>query len=379
MSIDKSQTLILGGNITTKKIRSSNLELYRIIVMLLIVAHHYVVNSGLTHEMELNPLSPNSIFYLLFGAWGKTGINCFVLITGYFMCKTEIRLRKFLKLFLWVLTYSIIITGLFSIAGYCPKGIMRMWYGVIPLKRLTDGFTSCFIVFYLCIPFLNILIRNLSKRQHICLICLLLFIYTLHGTIPSLRVNMNYVSWFSTLYIISAYLRMYPFKRDKDVKFWAILTALSWSISIVSVLILNYIQYRFIGVASTGRSYFLISDSNAILALSNGICSFMLFKNIKIKNNKIINTIAASSFAVLLIHANSDTMRQWLWKDIIDCVGHYDTNLYWLYAIVCVLAIYVVCTIIDIIRIKTIETPMLNFTERFCINIYNKFNKKYTL
>ena len=33
------------------KQRNSNLELYRIIVMLLIVAHHYVVNSGLMEEM----------------------------------------------------------------------------------------------------------------------------------------------------------------------------------------------------------------------------------------------------------------------------------------------------------------------------------------
>lgn len=33
------------------KQRNSNLELYRIIVMLLIVAHHYVVNSGLMEEI----------------------------------------------------------------------------------------------------------------------------------------------------------------------------------------------------------------------------------------------------------------------------------------------------------------------------------------
>ena len=33
------------------KQRNSNLELYRIIVMLLIVAHHYVVNSGMMEEM----------------------------------------------------------------------------------------------------------------------------------------------------------------------------------------------------------------------------------------------------------------------------------------------------------------------------------------
>lgn len=84
------------------KIRNSNLELYRIIVMLLIVAHHYVVNSGLITVMEETPLSARSIFFYLFGAWGKIGINCFVLITGYFMCKSQITLQKFMKLLLEV-------------------------------------------------------------------------------------------------------------------------------------------------------------------------------------------------------------------------------------------------------------------------------------
>ena len=39
-----------GSGGTGCKVRSSNLELYRIIAMLLIVAHHYVVNSGLLDE-----------------------------------------------------------------------------------------------------------------------------------------------------------------------------------------------------------------------------------------------------------------------------------------------------------------------------------------
>ena len=63
-----------------KVLRESNLELYRIIVMLLIVAHHYVVNSGLLSPQGpicLDPTAPKSLFLLLFGAWGKTGINCF--------------------------------------------------------------------------------------------------------------------------------------------------------------------------------------------------------------------------------------------------------------------------------------------------------------
>lgn len=60
--------------------RDTNLELYRIITMFLIVAHHYVVNSGLTAidgPIYVAPTSLKSLFLLIFGAWGKTGINCF--------------------------------------------------------------------------------------------------------------------------------------------------------------------------------------------------------------------------------------------------------------------------------------------------------------
>ena len=79
--------------------RNSNLELYRILTMLAIVAHHYVVNSGLMGIISNNEFDLNNLFFLLFGMWGKTGINCFVLITGYFMCTSQITIRKFLKLY----------------------------------------------------------------------------------------------------------------------------------------------------------------------------------------------------------------------------------------------------------------------------------------
>ena len=48
-----------------RKTRNSNLELYRIIVMLLIVAHHYVVNSKLGGILQEAPLSERSIFFYL--------------------------------------------------------------------------------------------------------------------------------------------------------------------------------------------------------------------------------------------------------------------------------------------------------------------------
>lgn len=93
----------VNETIVSKKPRSSNLELFRIVCMLLIVAHHYVVCSRLTSEggpLSSGSFSQNTLFLRLFGMWGKVGINCFLMITGYFMCKSQITIRKWLKLFL---------------------------------------------------------------------------------------------------------------------------------------------------------------------------------------------------------------------------------------------------------------------------------------
>lgn len=362
------QRPIGGGNSTSSNTRnaerSSNLELYRIIVMFLIVAHHYYVNSGLRPVAMEHPMCTDSLFYSIFCAWGKTGINCFVLITGYFMCKSNISLRKFLKLILWVLTYGIFFKILFTLSGYDQQS-WTSFLKLIPMRNISSNyFTSCYLCFFLCIPFLNILVRSMTKYQHQCLICLCFFLYTIH-TLPGFSINMNYVSWFSVLYFIASYLRLYPLQRDTDTTFWAWMTLLSWGLSIASIVVIT----RFLPL----NPYCFISDSNAVLALTNGVTSFMLFKNLKIKNSKVINTIAASSFGVLLIHANSDTMRNWLWRDTVDCIGHYESP--WYYCIGCVVLIYTFCTIIDIIRRYTIETPLLNWAESLCFKIRKYYCK----
>lgn len=77
-----------------------------------------------------------------------------------------------------------------------------------------------------------------------------------------------------------------------------------------------------------------------------------VFKNLNIKQSKLINTIAASTFGVLLIHANSDTMRQFLWKDVLKNTSMYGTPYLFLYAIGSVLGVYIICTIIDVLRAR---------------------------
>ena len=59
---------ILAEQIIKSKQRESNLDLFRIVVMLLIVAHHYVVNSEVSHLMVSGDIDAHSVFFNIFGA-----------------------------------------------------------------------------------------------------------------------------------------------------------------------------------------------------------------------------------------------------------------------------------------------------------------------
>ena len=319
---------------------------------MLIVAHHFVVNSGLTSESAnySEPLSGQSLFLLLFGAWGKTGINCFVLITGYFMCRSNITIRKFVKLLGGgVMFYRIVIYLVFFLTGYEAFSISSFTKAIIPINQIGTNFTSCFIVFYLCIPFLNILVHHLSEKQHVRLLCLLGFLYILLGTAH--RVTMNYVSWFIVLYFIASYIRLYPHKCFSNTKLWGWLTLIILIISSISVISSTWLGTRI----NRHMHYAFVADSNTLLAVALGISSFLFFKNVKIPYNRLINTIAVSTFGVLCIHANSDTMRRWLWGDLLDNTGHYGSPIMPLYAVGCVIGVFVVCVLIDMARIQCVE------------------------
>ncbi|MBQ8885916.1 MAG: acyltransferase family protein [Clostridia bacterium] len=364
----KNEPIKSGGGVgfsaplEQKTNRDSGIELFRIITMLLIVAHHYVVNSGLLSFINADPLSGNSLFLLLFGAWGKTGINCFVLITGYFMCKSNITLKKFLKLLLEIEFYKIVFYFIFLITGYEPFSLKGLVKAFLPIYNVGTGFTSCYLLFFLFIPFLNILIQNMNKQQHLLLIALCSFVYIIIGTVPKFSVTMNYVSWFIVLYFIASFVRIYPIALFSNRKIWGILAVSVFIVSALSVVCCAWLGTK---LNQDGFAFYFVADSNKILAVATAFCAFMFFKNVHFEC-KFINKVASAAFGVLLIHANSDTMRRWLWGDLLNNVGQFTSKLGKLaiHAIGSVLAIYIVCTVIDLIRIYLIERPFFKVLDK---------------
>ena len=340
------------------KTRESNIELYRIFLMLLIIAHHYVIHPGLDTIIYNDFFSFKSVYIAIFGAFGKIGINCFVLITGYFMCESNINLKKFTKLLLEIEFYKIIIFVILCLTGNDSFTIMNFARSVLPVTFITNNFTSCYLLFYLFIPFINILIKNIKRKQHLTLIIMLLFIYSILGSIPSFILKFNYISFFIFIYLIGAYIRKYKILVLENRKKCMIINIVLMFLSISSIILgmLAFEKYNM------KIMYFFVNDSNKILAVFLAISIFYLFKNMKIKYNKYINQIALSIFGVLLIHNDNKSMRILLWNKIFKVVDTYNKSFIYVFmhSILSVLIIFIICVIIDQIRIKFIEKPLFN-------------------
>lgn len=345
---------------TGNKQRSSNLELYRIVCMLMIVAHHYVVCSGLTSQggpLNEGTFSINSLYLRLFGMWGKVGINCFLMITGFFMCKSQITIKKWLKLFLEIYLYKILFFAAFVVTGFAPVSFDSIIHALMPINSIQHNFSDCFLVFYLTIPFWNILVRNMTKRQHRLLLLLLLCSYTLLGSIPSFEIDFNYITWFGIIYLIASYFRLYPCALFEKKRLWGWATVVMVLLSMVSVAFIHW---------KTFAGYFFVSDSNKILAVLVAVSSFLWFKNLNIPQSKIINAVGASTFGVLLIHSGSGDMMKWLWGDVFDVTGHFALPISQLvlFSVGVVLTVFCVCSLIDQLRIHFLEKPFFKWYDK---------------
>jgi len=309
---------------------------------------------------------------LLFGAWGKTGINCFVLITGYFMCKSSFTIEKLIKLYQQIAFYGVLIYGIFCFSGHETFSPLRLIWTLWPVKSISDGFVSCFLLFYLFIPILNILVAHLDKDMHKYLVILITAAFTILPSIPKLHMTFNYVTWFMALYMIASYIRLYGiFPKVSHVR-WGVLTIItlvSGSLSVIGMAMIYILGYT-----DKFYPYFFIADSNKFLSLAIAVSSFMYFKDLKIPYSRLINAVGAATFGVLLIHANSDTMRHWLWWETVDCVGHFGDSVLWTlgYAAISVFTIFIICVVIDWFRGNFIEPRIMACVNRKLMKISHK-------
>ncbi len=355
-----------GGLTKTKKTRETNLELLRIVSMFLIIVHHCIIHGGGYAHTE----GSNRIISYALIPGGKLGFTAFLALSTWFLVDQTFRATRFLKVYLEVLFYSVLFTGVSAIFGATLK--INQWISVfLPINGNIHGFASTYLVFYLLIPFLNKAARHINRKQTLFLVCLLAYVQVgsyLIGQFakyyPPFR---SEITLFVLFYFISLYLKRYlPLKeenRKKTLAVSSIIFLFCWAFVFVTWILSDY-------ESTNGIHRFLSSfcgDESSVIFIVGGYAMFFFFKSLKMPHVRWVNYLAKTMFGILLIH-DHNFFRYVLWPQIIHAASWYNSPWFLLIVLVVSLAVFLACAAIDLFRGGVLEKYVFKipFLQKFC-------------
>ncbi len=340
----------MGDNM--KEMRKSNFELLRIVCILMIITLHYNSSMG----GVLNNVETNTVNYYVahfIQSLCIVAVNAFIIITGYFSYKkNNIKISKIAHLFYLCLVYGILIFGIYLLLGNTIDKSTILEF----IKTIFDRwFVVIYSILYLLIPYINKLINNLSEKELKTLIIINVVFFYIWFTIftnTTIKDGGYGIVNFINLYIIGAYIKKY--KDDYIPKY-----------KTISIYLICAIITTLLSIYTTRSAY----AYNTIFNLIGSISLFLTFKNINIKNSKLINKLSTYTFSVYIIHENSFLVKI-LYRDIFNCDEYYNNNLMPLNMIYTVLGIYLICVIVETIRRLLMEKVVDNKIDRIKYEIH---------
>lgn len=334
--------------------RLSNIELFRIFSMLLIISLHFT--SYCINVSDLTPFTPTYFIGWFIRGIAYISVNCYVLISAYFLCKeTEFRVSKVFSLLFETWFYSFLIYLFLLASGQTAFSLTGLLNNFFPVLSAKYWFVTIYFGLYLLSPFLNWAIQNMGKSQHFLLCLLLIFLFSIIPTFFFYSKWLDFgngygIVWFVVLYYVAAYIRNYitndHLHKIKN-KLWA-LTAVFWILPLLSKLAIAGATIIVTGNV-IGSSLFY--SNNSIIILVSSVLTFISFMSIEIKNRvleKIILFFAKCTFGVYLIHDN-DLIRAILWAKLHLYVSS-NAGMYILSYTIIVIFIFVICSVIDFMR-----------------------------
>lgn len=338
---------------TTRTQRNSSIELLRIIAMLMILSHHFVLHNG--SPLSTFPLTPaREIFSFIFLSGGKIGVAIFFSISTWFLISSEQSIKKNFKriwlmereLLFWSLTLLVVFVCIrrsllssSTLLGSFLPTITNLWW-----------YATSYAAFLAILPFLQYALVAMGPKMHAQLTLLLSIVFGILSLLPIRTIYNIYITdvyGFIYLFIIISFYKLYLKKLNTK----QLLLILFAGIAIAIVIIIAKDIILLIALPDSPGAYAAAYSPFRNFALPTimvGLSMFLLFDKFNFYN-KPINFIAKSSFAVYLI-SEYPPMRTWLWSNVFNLKYIYSKPFMPLYAIGILLAVYAACTLCDFIR-----------------------------
>lgn len=274
------------------KSRKTNIELLRIISMLMVFILHFMQGTDV-----LKSAMPGSFNYFvanILETLSIVAVNCFVLISGYFLIKFDF--KKLFRLILQVKFYAIVLPILAIVLFGATLSNKELIKAIFPIVFRQWWFFNTYLALYCLSPILNFLIFKINKIQYKRFLIILFIMFSVFNTVyPTFNSEGGHGIYnFMFLYLIGGYIKIHG--TDKIGKYTYLGAYLFSSIGIVGGNLVITIL--------TKKNSTLLYNYDSVFVIISSVSLFMYFNSIKIQSN-IINKVSKLSFGTYLIHANT--------------------------------------------------------------------------
>ena len=323
--------------------RNVSLDLFRVIIMFMIVLGHSLVHGGILEKTELFTPSyymSNTLMIFLY-----VHVNCFVILSGYFGCNKDFSFSKWAKLWAQVFFWSVAL----YFFSYKLKELVK---SLLPFTQQRYWFMTTYLLMYLLTPLLNKIIQtiNIHEYRKGLLVYFSVFIL-LQNMVPWREfTGVNHLSplFFCFLYMIGGYFRNYPPNRKIN---WLMIYIGSCIIRCLYFFGISAITYRYLG-ESLGET--LLNGYCSFLTVIGAVALFMTFATIKANFNEqvtnLLTFLSPLTLGVYLIHGNP-SMRSIIWNNL-GLIKFIDKWYLLPMLLFISVLIFVVCFILEWVRTK---------------------------
>ena len=356
-----------------KKQRQPNFEILRLVAMMTIVLWHlylhgfFYLNAKTDNDFvsfSLTSATDGCLYFIhqCLIIVSRMGVNLFVMITGYFMINSRPRWDKVPVIWFQTMFYCVAIYAILVGAGIYDFSLKDFGAQFVPVYNGSYWFVTQYVGLIVLAPFVNIMVRNLSRLQYRALLLVLLAMDF------EIMCSFGYGKYFSgdcslfhltTVYLLAGYIRIHPVDITAKKSFIAFCLSVA-AIFLLTMLYEEYLNYRLNQPYGYVALTYAFIDNNGFTIFTS-VLFFMWISKVKIKQNWFTKTLvwmAPYTFGVYLIHDN-DYIRRLLWDSVVQ---HADAHSLWsvAYILAAGATIFIACVGIDFLRKKLFDVLRVN-------------------
>ncbi len=340
------------------KKRMVNMELLRIVAMMMVVMLHYLGKGGLL------PVLTGSMNVNGYVAWGMeslciVAVNVYMLISGYFLVESGFKAGRLVELLCQTLFYAVLVPVILVALDVISADVFSVNHileTVLPVQMEQYWFITAYVIMYLLSPVLSTAAKGMKQEQlRGTIIGLVLFLAVSKSVLPVQLAVDSYGYdglWFICVFLVAAYIRLYglSFFTAKENGRRGAVCYFAGCLGIYVVMLLVRAVYLRMG----SLDHFIQNTYhyNHILNLFAAVALFYAFYYMKIDAEKLwaklICKIAPYTLGVYLLHEQLDV--RYLWPQWLGATAEGSAAVFVLRSIVSVWIVFAVGILVDMVR-----------------------------